>query len=121
MRVLVRVDVTGLDACVDDLAHLRMQMAIRRELAEHDRSHQLRDGARKRWIADQHAVHADIKRRSFLRQAYGMIESRGRSHQRGRGEDALAMRADDALVHIGSEAEVVGVNDQFAQFRKCGA
>ena len=50
--------------------------------------------------ADQHQVAADIERRGLARQAHGVVESGAVGHQRGGGEDAVAVRFDDALVHV---------------------
>ena len=54
---------------------------------------------------------ADIERRSFLAPAHGVVKGRAGGHQRGRGENAVAVRFDDSLIHVAREAEVVGVDN----------
>ena len=71
----------------------------------------------KRRLAHQNQMDADIERRILARQADGIVKRRAGSHQRGGGEDAFAVRLDNSLIHVAREAEVVGVNHQFAHVR----
>ena len=60
---------------------------------------------------------ADIERRIFAGQTYGVVKRRAGGHERGGGEDALAVRFDNSLIHVAREAEIVGINHQFAHVR----
>ena len=53
--------------------------------------------------------------RILARQRDRVIEGGAGGHQRGGGENALAMRVDDAVVDVAREAEIVGVRDQVFQ------
>ena len=60
---------------------------------------------------------ADIERRVFARQAYGVVKRGAGGHERGGSKDAVAVRFDNSSIHVAREAEVVGVNHQFAHVR----
>ena len=45
-------------------------------------------------------------------QAHSIVECRAVRHQRGGGQDAVAMRLHDAFVHVRREAEIVRVHYQ---------
>jgi len=62
--------------------------------------------------ADQHQVAANIERGSFVREANRVVEGGAVGHQGGGRQDAPLMSFHDALVHIGREAEVIGVDYQ---------
>ena len=62
--------------------------------------------------ADQHQVAADIERRRLARQPHRVLEGLAVGHQRGRGQNAVAVRFHDARVHVRREAEIVRVHHQ---------
>src|SRR5438105_3878349 len=45
-------------------------------------------------------------------QAYSVVEGAAIRHQRGRGENAMAVRFHDSFIHVLRETEVVGVYHQ---------
>ena len=117
VRVLVRIEMRGLQTGVEDAAHLRLQLVIDANAAERHGARELRDGRGKGRLAHQHQMDADIERRVLAGQADRIVKRRAGGHQRGCGEDALAVRFDNPLIHVAREAEVVGVNHQFAHVR----
>jgi hypothetical protein len=70
---------------------------------------------------DKNEVRADIERWCFLGQSHRVIESLAVCHQRGGRKHALTMRINNARVHVSGETEIVSVNNQTPQFKKCGA
>ena len=72
--MLVRVQVRGLKAGVENAADLRGQFVVDANAAESDGAHELGDGRRKRRLAHQHQMDTDIERRIFPRQAHGIVE-----------------------------------------------
>ena len=60
----------------------------------------------------QREVHADVERGIFARERGGVLERVAGHHQGRGGQDAVAVRGDDAAVYGLGKAEVVGVNDE---------
>ena len=98
-------------AGVDNPLDLSRQLSIDINLAERHGADELRDGPGKSGCPYQDQVTADIERGSFAGQSYGVVKSVAGSHQRGGGQNAVAMRLDNAGVDVPSEAEVIGVDD----------
>ena len=74
VRVLVRIEVGGGQARIENTPHLRGQLFVDANALQRDRVDQFRDGGRKRGGADQHQVAADIERRIFLGQPHRVVE-----------------------------------------------
>ena len=55
---------------------------------------------------------SDVERRMFASQADCIVESIAVRHQRGGGEDAVAVRLHNAFVDVGRETEIVRVHYQ---------
>ena len=112
MRVLVRVEVRRLEPRVQHALHLCRQLLINANSPERHGAHQLRDRHWKWRFADQYQVHSDIERWIFARQPHRIVKGGSGTHDGGRGENALAMRLDDALVHVTRETEIIGIDNQ---------
>ena len=69
----MRVQVRRVQACVQHLAHLRRQLFVDPDAAEHYLARQLSHAHRKRRLADQHQMHADIKRWIFPCQPHSVV------------------------------------------------
>ena len=117
MRVLVGIEMRGIQTGVEDAPHLRAQFFINANAAEQHRAHKLSHGDGKWRLADQDQVNANIERRVFASQTYGVVKRGAGGHERSRGEDAVAVGFDNSSIHVAREAEVVGVNHQFAHVR----
>ncbi len=123
VRVFMRVEVRGLKAGIDDAPHLRVQFPFNRKLAPRQREQQVFHVARvgaagdQRFPAHQHEVTSDVERRRGLSQFHRVIESRAVGHQRGGGQNAVAVCLYDALVDVAGEAEVIRVDHQPLQNR----
>jgi len=61
--------------------------------------------------ATGHEMEADIEVGIFVREGGRFVARCGGDHQAGRGEDAFAMRADDASVDLARIAEIIGGYD----------
>ncbi len=117
VRVFVRIEMRGLQTGVKDAPHLRTQFVINVNAVEQHRAHKLSDGDGKWRLANQDQVNPDIQRRGFARQTYGVVKRRAGGHERGGRKDTFAVRFDNSSIHVAREAEVVGVNHQFAHVR----
>src|ERR1700683_382926 len=62
--------------------------------------------------SDQHEVAADIERCVGPRDADGVVKRIAIGHQRGSGENAGAVRFEDAEVHFRRESKIVGIHDE---------
>ncbi len=111
------IEMRWLQAGVENAPHLRSQFVINANAAEEHRAPELRHGDGKWRFADQHQMDADIERGDSPAPERTARQSRAGGHQRGGGEDTAAVRFDDSLIHVAREAEVVGVNHQFAHVR----
>lgn len=67
---------------------------------------------KQRPLFDQGEVDADIEPGHLPRQPCSLIERPADGHDGGRGENAPAMRLEDAFVDPRGQAEVVRVDDQ---------
>jgi len=67
-----------------------------------------------RHTVDQYDVAAHAQTRSARRGTHGMVKSLPVSHQRGGGHDSASVSLDDGAIDAGSEAKVIGVDDQTA-------
>jgi len=110
MSVLVRIEMRGPQACADNALDLRRQLIIDSDAGDGDIPHELRHRWSKRRFTHQHQVTTHVERRVLLRQTDGVIKGGAGGHQRGGGQDALAMRFDDSLIDIPCKAEVIGVD-----------
>src|ERR1700722_7463930 len=117
MRVLMRIQMSGLNPGKLHLTHLSCQLIIDVDPAERDLPDQLSDGSWKTIAAHQDQMNSDVQRPILARQHYSVIERRARCHHRGCREYSLAMRMNDSVVHIARVAEIVGVGDQVFQDR----
>ena len=70
--------------------------------------------------AEQGQVQTNPELRILLRQRHGFGAIGFIHHQARRGEDAVAMRADDRLIDRARATEVVGVDDEASQWRGGG-
>ena len=114
MRVFVGIQMRRLQPGIENATDLAEQFFIDADLAESYPAHEQGHGSRKRGIAYQYQMSSDIERRMRASQAHGVVESGAGSHQSCRGQDALAVSLDDALVDVARKAEVVGVDDEFS-------
>jgi hypothetical protein len=121
----VRVKVRGLEAGFQHPRHLQVELTSDVQRAEGDcpceclrRFGQRLAQTAERPRADQRKVDADVqRRRMILGQDDGVMKLASHRHESSSGDDAVAMRLDNALVDVASEAEVVGVDDQALQRR----
>ena len=58
---------------------------------------------------------AHVESRIGVRQLYSVVERGSIGHQRRRSQDPVAVRLDDAFVHIGGESEIIRVDEQPSQ------
>ena len=115
VRVLMSIQMSRLNACIQDLAHLPAKLIINLHASQRDCRRQMRNAGRETFGADQHQMDADIQFRILARQRNGVLKGRSRGHQSCGREDALAMRVNDAFIDIAREPEVVGVGDEVFQ------
>ena len=118
VRVLMGIEMRGAHSGVQNAPDLGAQLVEHADLAAGHGREQFRDGRRKRLAGQrrtpshQYQMRADIERGSFARQPHGVVEPLAIRHQRGCRENAAAMRFHNPLVHVGREAEIVGVDHQ---------
>lgn len=121
MRVLVRVEVRGLEACRLQFFNLGSQFAF--DLGSPETPCQpcekLRQRTRQLIVRrcdcssrNQHEMAADVEFPMLPGQANRMVESRAVGHQRSRLQDTLLVSLDNALVDPLGKAEVVGIHNQ---------
>ena len=125
VRVLVRVQVGGRDARRDDLAHLRRQLVVQPDLALARSPPAIRDtvaGSGRPVSTERPPTSTRWQPTSSVgcsrRQPHRIVERRAVGHQRGGGQNAVAMRLHDALVHVRREAEIVRVDHQLFATRQ---
>src|SRR5579862_2577087 len=112
MRVLVRIEMRRLQPGIQNAADLRFELLINANLPQRDGPHQAGYGFRQTRRSDQHQMASDVQSRILTRQAHGIVERSPGGHQRGRSQNAFAMRLNDSKVDVASEAEIVGVDDK---------
>ena len=104
----------GAHRAVEEIAHPRADRIVD-ELAR-----RVQRGAEPRRVEDTASLADDgmqphVERGIVARQFGGGARSRLRDHQARAAQNPVAMRAHDAGVDLGRQAEVVGVNDQALQ------
>jgi hypothetical protein len=111
VRVLVGIEMCGSQTRIRDARDLPAKFIVNMNALERNGSRKLRDRRRKRVSADQHQVAANIERRIFTGKHNRVVELGAGRHERGRRQNPVLMRFDDAAVDVASESEVVGVYD----------
>jgi len=115
------VQVRRSDSGRQDLFHLGLQLSIGIPLPDHHSSQKLRhrcgqgSSVQQRIPPYQYQVAADIQGGVAARQSNGMVKGTAVCHQCRRREDAVPVRLDNSVVHIGREAEIIGVHDKLTQ------
>lgn len=119
MRVLVRIEVSGAQPRIHNMADLRRQFVSNRKASERDSPQQLAGCTRQiaarlkhRASADQDKMATDVERRRLSRAADGIFEGRPVRHQGCCRQNAIAMRLKDSRIYIARETEIVGVYNQ---------
>ncbi len=118
VRVLVGVEMAGLDSRLHDALYLGAHLIINANAPPRHGNEQIFDRQREgfaredRAPAHENEMDSQVERRGFAREPHGVVECRTVRHHGGGGENAVAMRFDNARIDVRREAEIVGVDDQ---------
>ncbi len=109
------VQVKRTDARGEHFLDLLAQLALDVDAAPGDGQHKSGNCGRIARRADQGEMNADVEIGQIARTVHRIVKRRAVRHQSGGGENTLAVRAHDAMVHVARETEIVGVNNQLLQ------
>ncbi len=121
MRVLMRIEMSGLNARGNNLLALKPKFAayIQASLCQLDekvyRLFGKRPPSRQRDPLHQNQVAADVKRGRLARQPYRIVKCVTIRHQRRGSEHTFKVRLHNSCVHVVREPEIVRIDGQFPQ------